>query len=100
MGPELILIPIAYYGAALVAAGLLIAIVVKKSRPFGLATFALALVAAGWGALSSLPHWERVTAGLNFTLTGIGLGTFFVVWKFSHWLWKKLRGERGTVAHG
>ena len=100
MGPELILIPIAYYGSAVVALALLIGIIVKRSRRSALIALGVASVAAIWGALSSLPHWEKVTAGLNFTLAGIGVGGLFAVWKMCTWLSKKLRGERDTVAHG
>ena len=100
MGPELIAIPLAYYGSALVGAGLLVAIVVKRTRRAGLVIFALATVAAVLGALTVRPPWELITAGLNFTVVGLGLGVLVTLWKLSSFLWRKARGAREVPTHG
>ena len=98
MGPELIFVAIAYYGSAVVGTGLLIAIIVKRSRRVGLAIFALAIGAAILGAVTVRPHWELVTAGVNFTVAGLGLGLMVALWKLSTWLLGKAPGR--VTVHG
>jgi hypothetical protein len=100
MGPELIFIPIAYYGSAVVGAGLLVGIIAKRSRRFALTILVLAAIAAIGGAATARPYWEIVTAGLNFTLAGLGLGVLVALWKLSSWLWGKAHGGREVAAHG
>lgn len=100
MGPELIAIAIAYYGSAVVGIGLLIAIVIKRSRAIALAILAVAIVAAILGAATTKPHWEMPIAGLLFTLTGLGLGVLVALWKLSSLLWRKARGDHEVAAHG
>ena len=71
MGPELLIIAIGHYGAALVVIILLAAVVTKRWRFLGLLIAGGAVLVSGVAALTVQPEWRVHTALFFFAAVGL-----------------------------